>query len=401
MPGAPIILCLNAGSSSLKFSVWGGESCLAEGEVEEIGRPDTFAWVTPAGGQPRRLPGAWADHREAIDGVFSLLGQHSLPRPAGVGHRLVHGGPDHAAPERVTRSLLAELRALVPLAPLHLPKGLDGVEAVAEHFQDLPQAVCFDTAFHRDLPELARRLPLPRTLTDETGIRRYGFHGLSYEYVLEHLGPDGRGRVVVAHLGNGASLAAVRDGRPIDTSMGLTPAGGFMMGTRTGDLDPGVLLYLIREKGYDADRLDRLVNRESGLLAVSGSTSDVKSLLARRDRDAQADLALTMFCYQVRKQVGAYAAALRGLDTLVFTGGIGERAAPLRAEICEGLGHLGVRLDPGRNAAHQSLASVPGASCQVRIVNTREDLMIARHSRAVLFADRAHPRSTTTAPPTR
>jgi acetate kinase len=183
--------------------------------------------------------------------------------------------------------------------------------------------------------------------------------------------------------------------------MGLTPAGGFMMGTRTGDLDPGVLLYLIREKGYDADRLDRLVNRESGLLAVSGSTSDVKSLLARRDRDAQADLALTMFCYQVRKQVGAYAAALRGLDTLVFTGGIGERAAPLRAEICEGLGHLGVRLDPGRNAAHQSLASVPGASCQVRIVNTREDLMIARHSRAVLFADRAHPRSTTTAPPTR
>jgi acetate kinase len=245
--------------------------------------------------------------------------------------------------------------------------------------------VCFDTAFHRDLPELARRLPLPRALTDGAGIRRFGFHGLSYEYVLEHLGPAARGRVVIAHLGNGASMAAVRDGRPIDTSMGLTPAGGFMMGTRTGDLDPGVLLYLMREKGYDADRLDRRVNRESGLLGVSGSTGDVKSLLERRAEDARADLALTMFCYQVRKEIGAYAAALGGLDTLVFTGGIGERAAPVRAEICDGLGHLGVHLDPSRNAAHQSPASVPGAGCQVRIVNTREDLMIARHCRAVLF----------------
>ena len=388
MPAAPIVLCLNAGSSSLKFSVWGGESCLGQGEVEEIGRSGTVAWVTPAGGQPRRLPGSWRDHREAIDGVFALLGEHALPEPAGVGHRLVHGGPDHAVPERVTKDLLVELRALVPLAPLHLPKGLDGVEAVAERFPDLPQAVCFDTAFHRDLPEPARRLPLPRALTDATGIRRFGFHGLSYEYVVEHLGPAARGRVVIAHLGNGASMAAVRDGRPVDTSMGLTPAGGFMMGTRTGDLDPGVLLYLMREKGYDAERLDRLVNQESGLRGVSGSTGDVKSLLERRDRDEHADAALTMFCYQVRKQVGAYAAALGGLDTLVFTGGIGERAAPVRAEICDGLGHLGVRLDPAKNAAHQSPASAAGSGCQVRIVNTREDLMIARHCRAVLFENR-------------
>ena len=387
MPSEPIVLCLNAGSSSLKFSVWGGESCLGQGEVEEIGRPGTVAWVTPAGGQSRRLPGSWRDHREAVDGVFALLGEHALPEPAGVGHRLVHGGPDHAAPERVTKELLVDLRALVPLAPLHLPKGLDGVEVVAERFPDLPQAVCFDTAFHHDLPEPARRLPLPRALTDETRIRRFGFHGLSYEYVLEHLGPAARGRVVIAHLGNGASMAAVRDGRPIDTSMGLTPAGGFMMGTRSGDLDPGVLLYLMREKGYDADRLDRLVNQESGLRGVSGTTGDVKSLLERRDQDEHADAALTMFCYQVRKQVGAYAAALGGLDTLVFTGGIGERAAPIRAEICHGLGHLGVRLDPARNAAHQSPASVPGSGGQVRIVNTREDLMIARHSRAVLFHD--------------
>ena len=398
MPGAPIVLCLNAGSSSLKFSVWGGESCLGQGEVEEIGRPGTVAWVTPAGGQPRRLSGSWRDHREAIDGVFALLGEHALPEPAGVGHRLVHGGPDHAAPERVTKELLGELRALVPLAPLHMPKGLDGVEAVAERFPDLPQAVCFDTAFHRDLPEPARRLPLPRALTEETGIRRFGFHGLSYEYVVEHLGPAARGRVVIAHLGSGASMAAVRDGRPIDTSMGLTPAGGFMMGTRTGDLDPGVLLYLMREKGYDADRLDRLVNGESGLRGVSGSTGDVRSLLERRKEDAHADLALTMFSYQVRKQVGAFAAALGGLDTLVFTGGIGERAAPVRAEICDGLGHLGVHLDPARNAAHQSPASAPGSTCQVRIVNTREDLMIARHCRAVLFDRPDRDRSTPIAP---
>lgn len=392
MAGAPVLLCLNAGSSSLKFSVWDGDRCLGEGEVEEIGRPGTFAWVAPAGEPRRRLPGRWADHREAVDGVFSLLGEHPLPRPAGVGHRLVHGGLHHVAPERVSKELLDDLRALVPLAPLHMPSGLDGVEAVAERFPDLPQAVCFDTAFHRDLPEPAWRPPLPRALVDETGIRRFGFHGLSYEYVLEHLGPAGRGRMVIAHLGNGSSLAAVRDGRPVDTSMGFTPTGGFMMGTRTGDLDPGVLIFLMRQKGYDADRLDRLVNRESGLLGVSGETGDVKSLLERRDGDPRADLALTMFCYQVRKQIGAYAAALGGLDTLVFTGGIGERAAPVRAEICEGLGHLGVQIDPGRNAAHQSPVSRPDAGCAVRIVNTREDMMIARHCRAVLFDGRKETR---------
>ena len=387
MPGPPVVLCLNAGSSSLKFSVWTGEECLGQGEVEEIGRPDPVAWLKPAGGGERRLSGRWSDHGEAVDGVFKLLEEHTLPEPVGVGHRLVHGGGSHLAPERVTAALLADLRALIPLAPLHLPSGIAGVEAVATRFPELPQAVCFDTAFHRDLPEVARRLALPRTLADQAGLRRFGFHGLSYEYVMEHLGPAGRGRVIIAHLGNGASMAAVRAGRPVDTTMGLTPAGGFMMGTRTGDLDPGVLVYLVREKGYDANGLDRLVNKESGLLGVSGVSADMKTLLERRERDEGAALAVAMFVYQARKQVGALAAALGGLDTLVFTGGIGERAAPVRAEICDGLGHLGVHLDPARNAAHGNPASVPGRGCQVRIVATREDLMIARHTRGVLFPD--------------
>lgn len=388
MRDAPIVLCLNAGSSSLKFSVWDEADCLGEGEVEEIGRPGTFAWLRTPGAPPRRLPGQWADHGAAAAGVFALLGDHALPAPAGVGHRLVHGGRWHVAPERVTPALIAELRALIPLAPLHLPSGLAGVEAVAARFPALPQAVCFDTAFHRDMPEIARRLPLPRALVDEAGIERFGFHGLSYEYVLERLGAAGRGRVVIAHLGSGASMAAVRDGRALDTSMGLTPAGGFMMGTRTGDLDPGVPLYLIREKGYDAQRLDRLVNQESGLLGVSGTSADMKTLLERRAHDPAAALAVAMFCYQVRKQVGAFAAAMGGLDTLVFTGGIGERAAPVRAEICDGLGHLGVSVDPARNGAHDDPLSAPGGGCAVRLVPTREDLMIARHSRAVLFASR-------------
>jgi acetate kinase len=289
------------------------------------------------------------------------------------------------APERVTPALVVELRALVPLAPLHLPSGLAGVEAVTARFPALPQAVCFDTAFHRGLPDIARRLPLPRALADASGLERFGFHGLSYEYVLERLGAAGRGRVVIAHLGNGASMSAVRAGRPVDTTMGLTPAGGFMMGTRTGDLDPGVLLYLMREKGYDAERLDRLVNKESGLLGVSGVSSDMKTLLERRASDEAAALAVAMFCYQTRKQIGAFAAAMGGLDTLVFTGGIGERAAPVRAEICDGLAHLAVRLEPARNAAHEDPLSAEGSGCTVRVVPTREDLMIARHSRAVLF----------------
>ena len=387
MSGAPTLLCINAGSSSLKFAVYReDERRLAEGAVEEIGRPGARAWIKRGEGAAEKLAGHFADHGAAVAAVFDLLARHRLGEPAGVGHRLVHGGEAHAAPERVTPSLLAALRRVVPLAPLHMPSGLAGVEAVVARYPAVPQVVCFDTAFHRDLPDVARRLPLPSTLPSPA-LRRFGFHGLSYEYIVWRLG-GGAGRLVIAHLGNGASMAAVRDGRPIDTTMGLTPAGGFMMGTRTGDLDPGVLTYLMREAGFDAAQLDRLVNRESGLRGVGGS-ADMKTLLERRDRDPAAALAVAMFCYQARKAVGALAAGLGGLDTLVFTGGIGERAAPVRAAICEGLGHLGARLDPARNAAHGDPASPPDSACAVRVIETDEELMIARHCRAVLFPDRA------------
>jgi acetate kinase len=229
------------------------------------------------------------------------------------------------------------------------------------------------------MPEVAERFPLPRALWDE-GVRRYGFHGLSYEYVMGALGKEASGRLIIAHIGNGASMAAVLDGKPLDTTMGLTPTGGFMMGTRSGDLDPGILLYLMREKGYDKERIARMVDHESGLLGVSGISRDMKGLLEQRDKDPNSALAVEMFCYQLRKHIGALAAALGGLDTLVFTGGIGERAAPVRQEVCEGLGHLGVRLDAKLNERHADTITGPESPCKVKIIPTNEDLIIARHT---------------------
>jgi len=389
------ILCLNAGSSSLKFAVYGrtpdsqGDMTrLAAGAVERIGLSQGRLRVSSDGGSGTETAGEYKDHASALQAVLDLLERRRLPALDAVGHRLVHGGPDHTAPARLDADLMKSLRELSPLAPLHLPGELAVIEAVSARFPVLPQVVCFDTAFHHRMPEEARRLPLPRALWD-AGIRRYGFHGLSYEYIVWRLGPAARGRSIIAHLGNGASMAAVRDGLPVDTTMGLTPTGGFMMGTRSGDLDPGVLLYLLREKGYDGDRLDRLVNDEAGLLGVSGLSPDMKTLLERREREPAAAQAVAMFCYQVRKQVGALAAALGGLDTLVFTGGIGERAAPVRWEACQGLDHLGLRLDAERNAAHADTVSRTDSRCIVRVIPTDEDLMIVRHVREVLAPSRA------------
>ncbi len=325
--------------------------------------------------------------RDAIAALFDEIAAARLPAPSAVGHRIVHGGPNHVAPERVTPELIADLRRLIPFAPVHMPGAIEGLEAAAERAANLPQVVCFDTAFHRHMPAVAERFALPAKLYDE-GVRRYGFHGISYEYIMMTLGGARPSRIVIAHLGNGASMAAVRDGVGIDTTMGLTPTGGFMMGTRSGDLDPSVLLFLMNTRHSSAEDLEKLLDRESGLLGVSGLSSDMKTLLERRASDSKAAFAIEMFCYQLRKQVGAFAGALGGLDLLVFTGGMGERAAPIRMEVCAGLAHLGIEIDAERNGAHADLISRDSSRVGVRVIPTNENLMIARHTRElVLGAD--------------
>jgi acetate kinase len=380
-----VILSVNCGSSSLKFALYqlaDDEQLVASGEVDRIGIPGTSIKVLDGSGATlRKGPFKLSRLDEIIGAIFAELEQLHLPRPVAVGHRIVHGGPDHTAPELVTAEVLAALRKIVPFVPLHLPGEIAAIEAISARFPKLPQVVCFDTAFHRTLPEIAARFPMPRELWD-LGVRRYGFHGLSYEYIVNALGTQSRGRVIVAHLGNGASLAAVRDGKSVDTTMGFTPTGGFMMGTRSGDLDPGLILYLLREKGYDAEHLDEAVNRAAGLLGVSAVSSDMRTL--KESRDPRAELARQMFGYQVRKQIGAMAAVLEGIDTLVFTGGIGEHDAELRWEVCRGLRHLGIEIDSQRNAANRDPISSTGSECMVRVIPTNEDLVIVRHTRAVV-----------------
>jgi acetate kinase len=384
------ILAFNSGSSSLKFALYefsnSSERLLVRGEAEDIGAPSARLWLRTPGGssvvdQPRPIP----ERQDALQTVLEELKKGKYAAPSAMGHRVVNGGPNYTAPQKITPQVLTDLRNLVPLAPLHLPAEIKIMEAVASQLPQIPQVACFDTAFHRRLPDLAQRFPLPRKLFDE-GIRRYGFHGLSYEYVLQELGPAAqRQRLIIAHLGNGASLSAVKDGLPADTSMGLTPTGGVMMGTRTGDLDPGILIYLLRERRYDAAKLERLVDSESGLLGVSELTSDMKALLAKRDSDPRAAEAVAMFCRSVRKEIGAFASVLGGVDMLVFTGGIGEHAPAVREEICRDLGHLGIRIDSAENNASKDVISAAESACVVKVVATNEELMIARHTHSVIF----------------
>lgn len=380
------ILCLNSGSSSLKFALFSisesVEKRLASGAVEDIGVNAKLSLRDSAGRMLLDKQSSLSGPRECIAAIFDALDHSSLPKPQAAGHRIVHGGPHYTSPQRITSKLQHELSGLIPLAPLHLPAQIELIEAIAKHYPELPQVACFDTGFHAAMPEVARRLPLPRKLWEQ-GVRRYGFHGLSYEYILSALGEEGGGRVIIAHLGHGASMVAVRDGKPVDTSMGLTPAGGFMMSTRTGDIDPGVLVYLLRA-GHSPEQLERMVNRESGLLGVSGISSDMKTLLENRSQAPAADQAIRMFCYGVRKFIGAYAAVLGGLDTLVFTGGIGERAAPIREEICQGLEFLGIEISAELNARNEAIISGPNSRCTVRVMVTDEDLMIARHTKTVI-----------------
>jgi len=381
-----IVLCLNSGSSSLKLALFSGDERLASCTVEGIGTAKGVSRTRGKGGAAlREEPARMANHGDAVHaGLDALLG-HGFPSPAAAGHRFVHGGPRQHEPCRIDARLLAVLRAAVPFAPLHLPAAILGVEAISARIPGLSQVACFDTHFHWEMPEIARRLPLPRELY-EAGVRRYGFHGLSYESVVAELGSDALGRAVIAHLGNGASMVAIRDGRSIDTTMGMTPAGGFMMGTRSGDLDPGVLVHLLDAHHYDSRRLEELVDRRSGLLATSESTSDMRALLAARTADGRAALAVEMFCYQAAKAAGAFATALGGLDSLVFTGGIGEHAAPVREAICARLEHLGVVIDPARNATNARVISADGSHCIAMVLPADEERTIARQTNAVLSA---------------
>ena len=380
------VLTVNGGSSSIKFAVYApGEPPrrVLAGAVERVGLTDPFLRVARPDAPDERLPLPAADPGRAVAALLDWLDRAGeLGRVAAVGHRIVHGGPFHTEPQLVTPDLLADLRRAVPLDPAHLPAQIRLIEALTDRLPGVPQAACFDTAFHRDLPTPARLLPIPRRYA-EAGVRRYGFHGLSYAYLLEELGRQAgadaaAGRVVLAHLGSGASMAAVRGGTCIDTTMGLTPAGGLVMGTRSGDLDPGVLVYLARTEGLTADQLDDLVTRRSGLLGLSETSPDVRDLLARRAADQRAFDAVAVFCYQARKWVGALAAALGGLDTLVFAGGIGENAPEVRSGVCDGLAFLGVRLDPAANAANAAVISAAGGPVSVRVIPTDEELMIAR-----------------------
>lgn len=384
------LLCLNAGSSSLKFAVYRMQGAVEQrifsGAAEAIGANQGRFWVRGAdNGLLADRPDRFPSHGEALEAMFAGFAEQGTKDFTAAGHRIVHGGPCFYSPQRVDTQVRDKLQELIPFAPLHLPSQVAMIDEVSKRRPELAQVVCFDTAFHRGMPEVARRFPLPRKLWDE-GVLRYGFHGLSYEFVVSRLGKKLGRRAIIAHLGNGASMVALKDGAPMDTSMGLTPTGGFMMGTRSGDLDPSVLLYLLR-RGWTAEQLEMLLDRQSGLVGVSGLTGDMRRLLEKRDADARAAQAVQMFCYQAGKFIGAYAAVLNGLDTLVFTAGIGERAAEVRAEICRGLGFLGVELDTDGNARHAEVISRPGSSCTVRVVETDEDLMIARHTQELVSGD--------------
>jgi acetate kinase len=328
------------------------------------------------------------DSNAALKVMFQWLDGHGhLSGLAAAGHRIVQGGSQYNNPQRITAKFLTEIEKLVPLDPDHLPAAIRGIQFIAKKFPELPQVACFDTAFHKSLPAVARMYALPGRLYDQ-GIFRHGFHGLSYEYIMSELrmldAKLAAGRVIIAHLGSGASMVAVKDGKSIDTSMGFTPLEGLVMATRSGDVDPGILLYLLQERKVSVREINSLVNKESGLLGVSETSGDMRVLLKKMQAEPKCAEAVDLFCYRAKKYVGAYAAALGGLDVLVFAGGIGENAPVVRKRICDGLDFLGIRLDDSRNDANADLISLPDSLVKVRLVKTNEDLMILRHVRSLL-----------------
>lgn len=390
------MLAINGGSSSIKFALYAGDApgrrleVQLHGKLERIGLRDT-TWLVEglsSHQRDRRIIGDLA-HPVAANYLIDWLDQHiGLLSLTAVGHRIVNGGAAYHAPQRVTQELLDALRSISAYAPEHLPAEISMIELFLARAPQLPQIACFDTAFHRTMPRVAKLLPLPRRLQTQ-GVERYGFHGLSYAFLMQELArvagvEAAQGRVILAHLGNGASLAAVRGGTSIDTSMSFTPASGVMMGTRCGDLDPGLVDYLERTAQLSTGQFHHMVNRESGLLGVSETSSDVRDLLACEANDARAAEAIALFCYQIKKTIGAYAAALGGLDTLVFAGGIGEHAAGIRSRICEGLEFLGIEIDETRNALNAGVISANTRPVRVHVMHTDEEAMIAKSVYAVL-----------------
>ncbi len=366
------VLTINGGSSSIKFAVYQPNDPpqrLAAGKIERL--------ETSSGAE------------QAIQQLLQSLTAQFGPAPfAAVGHRIVHGGPKLLEHQLVTQHVLDELRRIQPLDLAHLPREIELIEAMRRAFPNLPQFACFDTAFHRDLPRVAQLFPIPLRYY-QAGVRRYGFHGLSYTYLMDELrriaGADAtRGRIILAHLGAGASMAAVREEKPIDTTMAFTPTAGLVMATRPGDLDPGLLLHLLRNENLSPDEMDEFINQKCGLLGLSETTADMRDLLARRPTDPRAADAIDLFCYQARKWIGALATALGGLHTLLFSGGIGEHAPPVRQEICNGLDFLGIRIDGSKNQNNSPVISPDGAPVTVRVIPTDEEIVIAKTVRRLL-----------------
>ncbi len=381
------VLTVNSGSSSIKFALFRvGEPLerVLTGRFERVGLSDGELTVTDTEtGRREQRPVPTPDHAACVRPLVQLLeGRVSLASVRAIGHRVVHGGTRYTETQRVTDEMLAELRRLSPYVPDHLPAGIMLMEAIGREYGRVPQIACFDTAFHRDLPRVAKLLPIPRRF-DAKGIQRYGFHGLSYAYLMDELertagANAARGRIVLAHLGNGASMAAVRNRKCIDTTMAFTPTAGLVMSTRPGDLDPGLFTYLARVEGMTGEQFHEMVNKQSGLIGVSETSPDMRDLLARESTDPRAAEAVALFCYQARKWIGALTAALGGLDRLIFAGGIGENAPVIRARICEGLNFLGIELDPERNDANAPVISKDNRPALVQVIHTDEELHIAR-----------------------
>jgi acetate kinase len=385
--GNPHVLTINAGSSSIKFALFDAGNalqCLLAAEIERIGLPGGTLRVKGLGSadnfsRPVSVPDRAAAVTALMDWLEQSRGHEGFDA---VGHRIVHGGPKYSEPQRITTEMIEQLRKLSPFDPEHLPEEILLIETFHRRFPDLPQVACFDTAFHHDLPRVAQLLPIPRRYETQ-GVRRYGFHGLSYAFLMEELArlagrEAAQGRVILAHLGNGASLAAVHRGKSIDTSMSFTATAGVPMSTRSGDIDPGLVWYLARTEGLDAKCFNEMVSFQSGLLGVSETSPDMRDLLEHETQDVRAAEAIALFCYQVKKCVGSFAAGLGGLETLVFSAGIGENAPAVRARICDGLSFLGITLDETRNEQTAGVISTDSSRVTVRVIRTDEERMIAK-----------------------